>query len=433
MARLRWGLIGAGDIARKRVAPALRDLPNCELVSVSRSRQNLAEEFAKEFGARRWYAEWRDQIDDDEIDAVYIATPVYLHAEQAIAAAEAGKHVLCEKPMALNVAQCNEMIAACQKNDVKLGVAYYRRFYPAVIRAKQLIRSGEIGDVVVAQMNAFEHFDPALDDPRRWLLDKDKNGGGPMMDFGCHRIEVAMNLFGHVKRVEALSSHSAFGREVEDTAAAVLRFESGCIATITVTHAAIEALRYRRRTLVPYSQAERQLPCHLPVILQKQGRYRGLLCIRITDGEVTVARQTVKERRKALSHRSARRVVQRSARPGSVEVERSGGVTKVVVVSTIHAIGKAVSQIVSSRHGREVRRKFMNVRRDVVPRGHSTQTGVPCNSDVRQLDVAWIHGIDLIDEVRRESRARQIPILLIRVVARDEASQRITGIQEHAG
>ena len=272
MARLRWGLIGAGDIARKRVAPALRDLPNCELVSVSRSRQNLAEEFAKEFGARRWYAEWRDQIDDDEIDSVYIATPVHLHAEQAIAAAEAGKHVLCEKPMALNVAQCNEMIAACQKNDVKLGVAYYRRFYPAVIRAKQLIRSGEIGDVVVAQMNAFEHFDPALDDPRRWLLDKDKNGGGPMMDFGCHRIEVAMNLFGHVKRVEALSSHSAFGREVEDTAAAVLRFESGCIATITVTHAAIEA----RDTLDVYGTKG---SIHIPVL------NTGEMRIKTGDGE----------------------------------------------------------------------------------------------------------------------------------------------------
>ena len=240
MARLRWGLIGAGDIARKRIAPALRDLPYCELVSISRSRPELAEEFAKEFGAHKWFGDWREQIIDDEIDAVYIATPVYLHAPQTIAAASQGKHVLCEKPMALTVAECDEMIAACRKNNVKLGIAYYRRFYPAVIRAKEIIESGDIGKVSVAQINAFEFFDPPRDHSRAWLLDPAKSGGGPMMDFGCHRIEVLMNLFGTVSRVEGITSKASFNRDVEDTASALLRFENGCCATITVTHAASE-------------------------------------------------------------------------------------------------------------------------------------------------------------------------------------------------
>src|SRR6478736_8492168 len=214
MTRLRWALVGAGDIARKRIAPALRDLPNCDLVSVSRSRADLAESFANEFGARKWFADWRDQMSDDEIEAVYIATPVYLHAEQTIAAAHAGKHVLCEKPMGLSARECDEMIAACQANNVKLGIAYYRRFYPAAIRAKEIIDSGEIGKVSVAQINAFEFFDPPADDPRRWLLDKTRSGGGPMMDFGCHRIEVLMNLLGQIGRVEGMTSNAAFGREV---------------------------------------------------------------------------------------------------------------------------------------------------------------------------------------------------------------------------
>src|SRR6476469_5268564 len=116
MTRLKWGLIGAGDIARKRVAPALRDLPNCDLISVSRSRSDLAESFANEFGARKWFADWHEQVADNDIDAVYIATPVYLHAEQTVAAAEAGKHVLCEKPMALSIKECDNMIAACRAN-----------------------------------------------------------------------------------------------------------------------------------------------------------------------------------------------------------------------------------------------------------------------------------------------------------------------------
>jgi predicted dehydrogenase len=237
---LKWGLIGAGDIARKRIAPALRDLPNCDFVSVSRSQSELAETFAREFGARKWPAEWRDIGADPEIEAVYIATPVYLHADQTIAAAEAGKHVLCEKPMALSVKECDEMIAACRSNNVRLGIAYYRRFYPAIKRAKEIIESGEIGNVTISQMNAFEYFDPLAGDLRRWVLEKQKSGGGPMMDFGCHRLEVLTNLFGAVRRIESIVSSVAFKREVEDTAAALMQFENGTCATLTVTHAAIE-------------------------------------------------------------------------------------------------------------------------------------------------------------------------------------------------
>jgi predicted dehydrogenase len=89
MNKVSFGLIGCGDIAQKRVAPAIRDLQNCELVAVSRAQSELSESFAKQFGARRWYADWRDLLRDDEVNAVYIATPVYLHVEQTIAAAEA--------------------------------------------------------------------------------------------------------------------------------------------------------------------------------------------------------------------------------------------------------------------------------------------------------------------------------------------------------
>ena len=240
MTILNWGLIGAGDIAKKRIAPALRDLPTCDFVGVSRSRFELAESFAKEFGARKWFADWRELLADDEIEAVYIATPVFLHAAQTIAAAEAGKHILCEKPMALNVKECDEMLAACRANNVKLGIAYYRRFYPVIERAKAIIASGEIGKVSVAQINAFEYFNPPPEHSRYWLLQKEKSGGGPMKDFGCHRLEVLTNLFGSVTNLKSLVANVAFEREVEDTAAVLLQFESGTCATLTVTHASSE-------------------------------------------------------------------------------------------------------------------------------------------------------------------------------------------------
>ena len=233
-----WGLIGAGDIARKRVAPAMRDSPACELLAVARARGDRAAEFAQSFAAPRAYGRWQDLVGDPAIDAVYVATPVYLHAEQTIAAAEAGRHVLCEKPMAMNVAECDRMIAACRANHVTLGVAYYRRFYPVVRRVKQIVQSGEIGDPVIVQIDAFEPFNPEPDHPRYWLMKKAESGGGPMFDFGCHRLEVLLNVFGPIRRAAGMLGNVRYEREVEDTAVALLQLGNGACATVAVTHGA---------------------------------------------------------------------------------------------------------------------------------------------------------------------------------------------------
>jgi predicted dehydrogenase len=241
-----WGLIGCGDIAAKRVAAALRDAPDSALVTVARARAELAASFAKEHGARRWHADWREVLEDDEVDAVYLATPVALHPEQAIAAAEAGKHVLCEKPMALDVEACARMVSAARHNGARLGIAYYRHLYPVVARLRELLASGEIGRPVLAQAQAFEPFNPTADHPRAWLLSKAHSGGGPMADFGCHRIEVLLDLLGPAARTHGFPSNVRFkDREVEDTCVAHLEFASGALALVTVTHAALE----RRDTL----------------------------------------------------------------------------------------------------------------------------------------------------------------------------------------
>ena len=241
MNKLHWGLIGCGDISRKRVAPALRDVTECELVAISRARAELAESFAREFGARRWYAGWRELLRDPEIDAVYIATPVNLHCEQTIAAAEAGKHVLAEKPMAMDTAECDRMIAARRANNVVLGIAYYRHFYPVIGRAKEIIASGEIGKPVIAQINGFERFNPQPGDARHWFVSKAQAGGGPMMDFGCHRIEVLLNVLGPIRRAISDVGSVLFDREVEDTAVALFEFENMARGVLSVTHAAIES------------------------------------------------------------------------------------------------------------------------------------------------------------------------------------------------
>jgi predicted dehydrogenase len=237
---VRWGLIGCGDISQKRVAPALTDVPQSELVAVSRANSDLLDSFADAFDVRRRFPRWEKLVQCDEVDAVYVATPPNLHAEQTIAAVEAGKHVLCEKPMAMNVAQCDRMIAASKANRVKLGIAYYRQFYPAVKRIKEVIDSKEIGKPTIVEVAAFEWLDPDSTDSRAWRLKRGVAGGGPMFEFGCHRIQLLLHLFGSVRAVSAAKSNSLFDREVEDTATASLEFASGLVATLTVSHAVME-------------------------------------------------------------------------------------------------------------------------------------------------------------------------------------------------
>jgi predicted dehydrogenase len=223
------------------VAAALRDAPGSTLAAVSRARADLAQASAAAFGADRWHARWEDLVNDPGIDAVYVATPVHLHAAQTIAAAAAGKHVLCEKPMAMDVAECDRMIAACRASHVTLGIAYYRHFYPAVARIRALLAAGDVGQPVLAQIDAFERFNPQPHEERHWFVKRSEAGGGPMFDFGCHRLELLLSLFGPVSQTVGVTANVIFEREVEDTAVAALRFASGPCATVTVTHAAIES------------------------------------------------------------------------------------------------------------------------------------------------------------------------------------------------
>lgn len=240
MKKLGFGLIGCGDISRRRVAPAIAALNNSELITVSRARSELASEFAREFGARRWHKTWREMIHDEEVEAVYISTPHDQHAEQAIAAAEAGKHVLCEKPLALTPGDCQAVIEACRRNGVKLGVAYYRHFYPAVARIRDLIRSDTLGRVGMVQINTFE-WDPDLaNETREWIFRKTESGGGPMMGAGCHRIEVLLDLFGPVERVSSTLRNVLFEREVEDMGVALLAFASGTCGVLAASNSILE-------------------------------------------------------------------------------------------------------------------------------------------------------------------------------------------------
>jgi predicted dehydrogenase len=236
-----WGLIGTGDIARKRVGSALTTSAGSRLQAVAAAHPERAQAFARDFGVPAWYYDWRALVRDPQVTAIYVASPVVFHRGQVLAAARAGKHVLCEKPLAMNAREGLSMVKACRRAGVLFGTAYYRRFYPVIVRIKEILSSGETGRPHIVQMNAFSHFDPAPDHPRRWLIDRKISGGGPLKDFGCHRIELLLHLLGEYRSSVSLNENLRWSRGVEDTAVLCLRFKDNCIAQLTVSHAVLEA------------------------------------------------------------------------------------------------------------------------------------------------------------------------------------------------
>ena len=224
---VRWGILGCGDVVRKRVAKAIQDDPNSELLSVCRRDPDKLKQFAQDFEINHAYTLDEDLIADPNIDAVYISTPVDLHLPQTIACAEAGKHVLVEKPMAMSVAECDQMIDACRENNVKLGVAYYRRFYPVVDRIKELIESGEIGKVLSVSAVTATAFAMSPGDDGYWRVLPDQGGGGALMDIGSHRINLFLDLFGAVDKVRAVCGTVAADYDADDCAGVLMQFTSG--------------------------------------------------------------------------------------------------------------------------------------------------------------------------------------------------------------
>jgi len=233
---MKWGLIGCGDIAQKRVAPAICALEGHRIEAAARRNPGLLREFAQRFAVERTFARAEELIEDPEIDAVYLATPVNLHLEHALLAAKAGKHVLCEKPMALDTAECDRMIEACENAGVLLGVAYYRRFYPAVETIKSILAESGIGFPVLARAMAAEFWQFEDNHPMAWRIRAREGGGGPLMDFGSHRIDVLLDILGAVTQVSAFTDRLLFERQVEDSALVIMRHSSGAQSIVGAYH-----------------------------------------------------------------------------------------------------------------------------------------------------------------------------------------------------
>src|SRR5690606_352482 len=144
---VRWGIIGAGNVCEVKSGPALQQTPGSKLVAVMRRNAEKAKDFAKRHQVPKWYDNADDLINDPEVNAIYIATPPDSHEEYTLKAAASGKPVYVEKPMARNYEECLSMVNACQKSGTPLFVAFYRRALPSILKIKEIIDNGVIGDI----------------------------------------------------------------------------------------------------------------------------------------------------------------------------------------------------------------------------------------------------------------------------------------------
>ena len=261
---LNWLLVGIGDIARRRVIPAILDEPRSRLGGLVTRDPAKAEPY----GVRAWRS-LDDALAESGADAVYIATPVFLHAPQAIASLHAGKHVLLEKPMAMNYAQAVAIERAAYEAGRVLGVAYYRRMFPKVDRARELLAAGAIGRPFLAEATLHDWFFPQ-DGFRDWLIDPQRAGAGPLYDVATHRIDLMHYLFGKPTRAGGYVSTLVHLIEVEDNATVWMEYANGVRGIVDVRwHSRVARDEFRIRG----TEGEMDLsPFNAPSLVYPGGR-----------------------------------------------------------------------------------------------------------------------------------------------------------------
>jgi len=225
---IRWAMIGTGKVHRW-MAPAIKGARDTRLVAVLGSTHAKAAAFAGEHGIERAYDSLDELIRDPEADVVYVAGPNGLHALHAIQAAKAGKHVFCEKPMALTLGNCRSIMEACRKNGVKLGLGLQYRHHPAHLKAREIVASGELGALVFAnaQVEVPSEFMP------KWYFDPPMSGGGAMHMLGTHRIDLLRFILNcEVNEVSAFIGETTEEKPFEEMVVGMLKFDKGVYGTV---------------------------------------------------------------------------------------------------------------------------------------------------------------------------------------------------------
>lgn len=235
---LKVGVIGCGSIARKRHLIEYAKHPNVEIVAVCDIKEERVKEMAEEYSAKP-YTDYKELLKDNAIDVISVCLPNYLHAPVSIDSLNVGKHVLCEKPMAISRKEAEQMVEAAQKNNKKLMIAHNQRFVPSHHKAKEMIANGEIGKVYSFR-TAFGHRGPegwSIDGRDSWFFDKKEAFIGAMGDLGVHKTDLIRYILGEefVEVGAFVETSAKEGTDVDDNAVCVLKTESGIIGTLAAS------------------------------------------------------------------------------------------------------------------------------------------------------------------------------------------------------
>jgi len=226
--KIKWGVIGSGGIARRRtISEGISKAGNAKLTAVFDIDEQANSEVAKKFDAVQ-ATSIKDLLDSD-IDAVYIATPAYLHAEQVLTCAKAGKHILCEKPLGMTTAEAEEMIEVCKQGAVKLGCAFMMRFVAQHREALKFIKEGKLGKPTYARAQLSCWYPPI---EGAWRQDPATGGGGSLIDMGGHCIDLLEMFLGKVVKVSCFVNNTVHDYKSEDSATVMLFFENGALGTV---------------------------------------------------------------------------------------------------------------------------------------------------------------------------------------------------------
>lgn len=236
MKQIKWGFIGCGEVTEKKSGPAFSEVKGSSVVAVMSRNAAKARSYAERHGIPRWYSDAQQLIDDEEVNAVYIATPPSSHATYAIMCMTAGKPCYVEKPLAASYEDCIRVNRISEQSGVPCFVAYYRRYLPYFQRVKEILSSDDIGKVLTVQLQFAvppRDLDYKAASSLPWRLQPDISGGGYFYDLAPHQLDMLQNLFGNIVRAHGYPTNREHLYKAEDTISASFIFDSGVSGSAT--------------------------------------------------------------------------------------------------------------------------------------------------------------------------------------------------------
>jgi len=232
MKKIKWGIVGCGDVTEVKSGPAFNKVKNSELVAVMRRDADKAQDYARRHNVPKWYSDANKLINDADVNAIYVATPPSSHEEYTMMAFDAGKPVYVEKPMSVDAASANRMVKAAKEKNLKLVVAHYRNAQPLFNRIKQLLNGKVIGDIRFVKSELYKPSLSAseLEIPKNaWRVDPAIAGGGLFNDLAPHQFGLMNYFFGEAERVSGISLNQDDLYSADDMVAGNILFKNGVL------------------------------------------------------------------------------------------------------------------------------------------------------------------------------------------------------------